>query len=498
MKLPNIALLVLSTFLFLLFISPAALAQGKLFTVDDIGDSNDVAVGDRICADSNGKCTLREAIQEANSDVYMDGINFALPLPSTVDLTLGELVITSSVYIAGPGARNLTVQRSFAAGTPQFRIFRVQYPGNPIPTTIRGLTIKNGVGTGDGGAIYSENQSTLQIFDVTITGNTAGGSAGAIFSAGTLTLTRSLISLNTANGLFAGGVVNIGHFTNSIISDSTITNNSGGQGGAIYNTGTLFLINDTITHNSARDAASSVINTTLGTMNVMNTIIGMDNSPAVSSLSGIFVSLGNNIITDARNSTGFTNGINNDQVSDNNAIDPLLGDPANNGGQTDTRALLNGSPAIDHGNSCVSNGNCAQPVPQSFRLTTDQRSRYFRLVGANVDIGAFELQSQPSSGGSLGFGALTFNNRAGGALVTLTNARTNEKQVNVTNPFGNFVFNGLALGDVYFLEMKPKRQNQRAGLTVFDFDTLPMLVPALSDPGQWQIKVFPVKKDPSR
>jgi CSLREA domain-containing protein len=214
MKLPKITVLVPSIFLFLFFAPIAAMSQGKLFTVNDIGDTNDQSVGDSICADSNGKCTLRAAIQEANSSTFQDGINFALPMPSTIDLTLGELVISSSVYIAGPGARNLTVERSFAAGTSQFRILRVRYPGNSIPTTIRGMTLKNGIGTGDGGAILSENQSILQLSDLVITGNTAPGSAGAIFSSGTLMLTRSLITMNTANGFYAGGVVNIGFFVN--------------------------------------------------------------------------------------------------------------------------------------------------------------------------------------------------------------------------------------------------------------------------------------------
>jgi hypothetical protein len=251
----------------------------------------------------------------------------------------------------------------------------------------------------------------------------------------------------------------------------------------------LFLINDTITQNSARDAGSSVVSASLGTTNVMNTIVGADSPTAASSLSGSFVSLGNNLITDARNSTGFTNGVNNDQVSDNNSIDPLLGELSNNGGQTDTRALLKGSPAINRGNNCVINGPCPQPVPQNLLLSTDQRSRYSRLVGGVVDIGAFEYQSQPING-SLGLGAVSLNNRAGGALITLTNANTNEVQVHISNPFGNYRFDHLSLGTVYFLEIRPKRQNQRAGLIEFDFDSLPILVPTISVVGHEQIRIY--------
>jgi hypothetical protein len=53
----------------------------------------------------------------------------------------------------------------------------------------------------------------------------------------------------------------------------------------------------------------------------------------------------------------------------------------NNGGPTLTHALSAGSPAIDHGNNAAS-------------LQYDQRGSGFpRVVGANADIGAYELNS---------------------------------------------------------------------------------------------------------
>ena len=58
-------------------------------------------------------------------------------------------------------------------------------------------------------------------------------------------------------------------------------------------------------------------------------------------------------------------------------INPLLGALANNGGQTQTMALLNGSPAFNAGN----NATCA---------ATDQRG-YLRPEGVACDIGAYEL-----------------------------------------------------------------------------------------------------------
>src|SRR5208337_3743468 len=61
--------------------------------------------------------------------------------------------------------------------------------------------------------------------------------------------------------------------------------------------------------------------------------------------------------------------------------DPLLGSLANNGGPTQTMALLPGSPAIDAGSNALAvdaNGN---------PLTTDQRGAGFpRVVNGTVDI----------------------------------------------------------------------------------------------------------------
>jgi hypothetical protein len=63
--------------------------------------------------------------------------------------------------------------------------------------------------------------------------------------------------------------------------------------------------------------------------------------------------------------------------------DPLLGPLANNGGPTQTHALLLGSPAIDTGSN---------PTAQPF----DQRGAGFaRTSGAATDIGAFETQGAP-------------------------------------------------------------------------------------------------------
>jgi hypothetical protein len=80
---------------------------------------------------------------------------------------------------------------------------------------------------------------------------------------------------------------------------------------------------------------------------------------------------------DSGTSCGF--GTANNSLSSTN---PMLGALTDNGGPTMTHALLEGSPAIDKGNS--------------FGATTDQRG-VARPQGAAPDIGAFEVQSPPDT-----------------------------------------------------------------------------------------------------
>ena len=92
-----------------------------------------------------------------------------------------------------------------------------------------------------------------------------------------------------------------------------------------------------------------------------------------------------NLIGTGGGNSGLTNGSNGNLVG---VADPGLGTLADNGGPTQTIALLAGSPAIDAGS------NTLAVDPQGNALTTDQRGTGFpRKVNGTVDIGAFEVQS---------------------------------------------------------------------------------------------------------
>jgi CSLREA domain-containing protein len=68
--------------LFFLLVGSSAAAVGVTFTVDSIADESDANVGDGVCADPMGACTLRAAIEESNASAgFKDTIAFDLPTP---------------------------------------------------------------------------------------------------------------------------------------------------------------------------------------------------------------------------------------------------------------------------------------------------------------------------------------------------------------------------------------------------------------------------------
>ncbi|MDQ3800673.1 MAG: hypothetical protein M3384_14595 [Acidobacteriota bacterium] len=482
MKIQSFSLRVIAFLVFAVFVATEVRAQsyGQLLTVNDIGDSTDAVPGDGLCLDAGGKCTIRAAIQEANSAPNQDAIIFNLPGIAVIDLSLGELAINSNLYIIGPGARRLFIQRSHIADA-DFRVFHIgQNAGTGI--NLRGFSISNGRAA-LGGGLYIESGNTVNLTDLAINGHSAGA-GGAIANAGTLNMTRSSVSGNAAlttlgnQSSLGGGLINLDANSKATISDSTITMNSSVSGGGIFNNGTLLLINDTLTGNSATNRGASTSNEPGAVTHVLNTIIGRDLN--ASSLAGAFVSLGNNIITDARNATGFTNGVSGDQVSSDNSINPLLGDFNYNGGQTLNLPLLAGSVAINQGNSCVVTATCPAPVPNNFVLRYDQRKNYSRQAGGGVDVGAFEYNAGVlTSNASFGIIGVA-RTRLFGSLGILTRATTSEKQYRIATSFGSFAFQNIIDRDPYILEIKSKRAGL-SSLLVLDFDNLGIPFPLRSN-----------------
>jgi hypothetical protein len=215
-------------------------------------------------ADS-GAGTLRATLGSANNG---DTINFALPTPAKITLTSGELVVSNSVNILGPGTNNLAVD-----GNDEWRIFHVI--GSNNTDTISGLTITNGyVQSGSGGGLNNQGAS-LTISNCLLAGNEAsfvGGpfGGGAIFNAGQLVLIGSTLNGNTGypNG---GGICNNGVLA---ITNCTISGNQGGlHGGGIYNVADSTPLYNAV---ASLQVANSVISSNLATVGA-----GIENSANV-------------------------------------------------------------------------------------------------------------------------------------------------------------------------------------------------------------------------
>lgn len=287
----------------------------------------------------------------------------ATSISGAITLTSGVLLVDKSVTINGAGAGLLAVDGN-AAST----VFQI---GPNKTVTLSGLTIRNGEGN-FGGGIMNGDAATLTIINSTLSGNT-GGNGGGSFNSGTLSVVNSTVSGNMASE--GGAIYNSGAGALTI-TNSTFSSNTAGGGGVSLNLGTLQVANSTFSGNSASFAGGFF---NLGTLQIENTILkaGASGVNIYSNGASGVTSLGFNISSD--NGNGFLTGPG-DQVD----TDPLLGPLQNNGGSTLTHALLPGSPAIDMGDPNF--------TPPPF---FDQRGSAFdRVVSGRIDIGSFEVQTQ--------------------------------------------------------------------------------------------------------
>ncbi len=371
----------------------------------------------------NGKVTLREALEAANTNTSVDGsaagqagvqdkIVIKPGLTGTIKLNpaLGELLITDSVQIVGLGAKNTVID---AEGNS--RVFEVAPSAGNV--SLSSLTVTGGETTAalaDGGGILFLSPGVLTLSNVAVTNNSvtgAGALGGGIYTAaGAVTVLSSTISGNSnsyaargGGGIYSqNGAVTL---TNSTLADNSVAGyNAAGAGIYALDAGAaVTLTNSTVSGNvdTGPNGTGGAITTVRPSLTVVNSIVSGNTNSSGSTPDIKFINYsGSATFTASHSLIGVNNGtplapapVGSPDPNGNlvgtfgSPLDALLGPLTDNGGQTQTMALLTGSPAINAGD------NALAVAPNGTALKTDQRGKGFnRIVGGTVDMGAFEVQ----------------------------------------------------------------------------------------------------------
>ncbi|HMF07668.1 MAG TPA: choice-of-anchor Q domain-containing protein, partial [Thermoanaerobaculia bacterium] len=286
--------------------------------------------------------TLNGCVVTGNQSISQGGGVYA----STVTLTNTTISNNTAGNLgAGVYADNLTMAGSTVTGnqTPSGSGGGIYVDSD---ATISGSVITNNTSGSRGGGIYvtgGESLQTVSIADTTISNNTAfgdgGGEGGGLYigSIAAVTVSRCTVSGNRSD--FNGGA--IASFDTLTLVNSTVNGNTSFAGGGIFSQGTLTLISSTVSSNSP----DGVDNSSPGTTSLAKTIVANNKIGCTGT------------ITDGSSNLQFPGTTCGSTIP---SADPLLAALANNGGPTQTQALLAGSPALNAA------GNCPPPA-------TDQR-----------------------------------------------------------------------------------------------------------------------------
>ncbi len=358
-----------------------------LFAVSGIARAAPITV---TSANDSGGGSLRAAITAASSG---DTIGFAPALGDTILLTSGPLVVTGkTLTITGP-AGGITI-----SGGTSVQVMTIDATSN---VTLSNLTITDGFLSVLGGGAVA-NAGTLTVKNCTFSHNQTTGGGGAILNFGNANISGSTFFDNSAlegGALFNGQAsISAPPGTMTVINSTFVGNRALNVGGTISNTNgmtTTDIVNCTFSLNSAGTVNGGGIffnADELGAKITVKSSLLINFGPSHGVCDGTVVDAGYNITTDPF-TCGFTflPGATTKFVAN-----PVVGALGNNGGPTNTIALLAGSPAID----AIPTANCTdlQTPPQP--VTTDQRGfprpdpSGTMTPESACDIGAFE--SSPS------------------------------------------------------------------------------------------------------
>jgi len=438
--------LIVSIFSFALLLSGGLSVLAATRTVTKTADTND--------GTCDSDCSLREAIAVAASG---DTIVFGSPVfdsTQTIMLAFGQLSVTRNLTINGRGSANTIISANSLSRVMSntatltlngltIRDGRDTSPGglnggglfNSGTMTVNNCTISfNRVVAFNarGGGIHNDGTLTVAssiVSDNTMNGNgvNSGGLGAGIYAGGPVVIRDSSIARNTIDDLNQGGnsfgtawgagiyieatTVDIG---GSSFYGNGINASGSAKGGGIGSTNgaSVSIVNTTISGNytssysNGQSYGGGILAEDLGNWRLINSTITNNTAGGSTSIrvgGGIYtrasqLRLVNTIITGNNANTfadGYFDAAHTITLNLNNIIGGVaqLAPLADNGGPTQTNALMYNSPAINAGNTCVLTANGCGFTHQA--LSTDQRGFARATDGAGSgllpDVGAYEF-----------------------------------------------------------------------------------------------------------
>ncbi len=343
------------------------LAQAGVIQVDSTADQPQA-----------GLTTFREAVEQANlttdAAIVFDPDVFGTP--QTITLETGEIIISSSLQINGPGAHLLTIDGDHAS-----RILTINDGlGSEEEVQISGITFTNGNGesvftNGSGGCILS--REILKLRGSVVKNCSAAANGGGLSAFERLTLIENSHFSHNTSGNNGGGMF-LQSSNGHVVLGSTFSNNAASRdGGGIFmqQTSGVQIINSTVSSNQAGRRGGGINSASI--LNISHSTI-IDNIGTGVSLSRDSIQnsvIANNTAGDCVfSNTGFDNqnNLDTDGSCEAEAIthfttsDPMLEPLAFYGGTTPTHRPLPGSPVIDNGDGllCDDVDQRGEPRPQ--------------------------------------------------------------------------------------------------------------------------------------
>lgn len=189
--------------------APGAMAAGTnlpnvdyTFAVNSGGDTHDAVLGNHICADSTGACTLRAAIEEA----------FSSPNLTTINVNVTTVTLSASLGTINWAASNTRVNGNLAtvtgvnmSGTQD--IIAISGNGNTLDDIVLRRSRQDGVRIGDFAGVGAGNNNTISNavivgnarFGVYISGGSGGGGQNNRVTSTNVGITRSATSCVAAD-----------------------------------------------------------------------------------------------------------------------------------------------------------------------------------------------------------------------------------------------------------------------------------------------------------